>query len=78
MPKKTSLFSNYTLLLFFLLFIVVLPMLEPYLKIQERMGVQADGRMNPLAYIGIGFFGLAAVICLVYGIYWVVQLIIGE
>ena len=35
MSKKTSIFSNKKLIMFFLFMIIILPLFEPYLKIHE-------------------------------------------
>ena len=37
MSKKTSIFSNKKLIMFFLLMIIILPLFEPYLKSQEGL-----------------------------------------
>ena len=56
MAKKTSIFSNKKLIMFFLFMIIILPLFEPYLKIHEgnNKGLYINGTyVSPLSILGV-------------------------
>ena len=56
MAKKTSIFSNKKLIMFFLFMIIILPLFEPYLKIHEGLLDFIDPSLAPILFLFGGMF----------------------